>query len=123
MFCKLAVTVANDLIFVELGSRQQSFFLSFCCAGFSLAVGSGAYSLAVVHGLLTVVVPLVAESASRHVGSVAVAPGLWSSGSVLVASGLSCPAARGIFPDEGLNLRILHWQVDSLPLRYFTKIL
>ena len=27
MFYKLAVTVANDLIFVELGSRQQSFFL------------------------------------------------------------------------------------------------
>ena len=86
-------------------------------------MGSGAYSLAVVHGLLTVVVSLVAEPASRHVGSVAAAPGLWSSGSVLVASGLSCPAACGIFPDEGSNLRLLHWQVDSLPLRCFTLIL
>ena len=28
----------------------------------------------------------------------------------------SCPVAWGIFPDQGLNLRLLHWQVDSLPL-------
>ena len=28
------------------------------------------------------------------------------------AHGLSCPAACVIFPDQGLNLRPLHWQVD-----------
>ena len=35
---------------------------------------------------------------------------------VVVAQGLSCSAARGIFPDQGLNLSPLHWQVDSYPL-------
>ena len=39
--------------------------------------------------------------------SVTVAPGL--SG---VAHGLSCPAAYGIFPDQELNPRALHWQAD-----------
>ena len=26
--------------------------------------------------------------------------------------------ARGVFPDQGLNLRPLHWQADSLPLSH-----
>ena len=30
--------------------------------------------------------------------------------------GLRCSAACGIFLDQGLNLCLLHWQVDSLPL-------
>ena len=34
-------------------------------------------------------------------------------GSVVVAHGLSCSAACGVFPDQGLNPRPLHWQVDS----------
>ena len=36
--------------------------------------------------------------------------------SVVEAHGLSCPAARGIFLDQGLNLCPLHWQVQSYPL-------
>ena len=35
--------------------------------------------------------------------------------SVVVAHGLSCSAACGIFLDQGSNLCLLHWQVDSLP--------
>ena len=38
--------------------------------------------------------------------------------SVVVAHGLSCSAARGIFPDQGSNLCPLHWQADSQPLRH-----
>ena len=34
-----------------------------------------------------------------------------------MAHGLSCSAARGIFPDQGSNPCPLHWQVDSYPLR------
>ena len=45
--------------------------------------------------------------------SVAVAPGFSSTGSVVVVCGLSHPAARGIFPDQGLNSCLLHWQADS----------
>ena len=33
-----------------------------------------------------------------------------------MAHGLSCSAAFGIFLDQGSNLRLLHWQVDFLPL-------
>ena len=40
------------------------------------------------------------------------AHGLWSAGSVAVVLGLSCPAACGIFPDQGLNPCPLHWQAE-----------
>ena len=36
--------------------------------------------------------------------------------SAVVARGLSCSAACGIFPDQGLNLWSLRWQADSYPL-------
>ena len=39
-------------------------------------------------------------------------------GSVVVAHGLSCSAACGIFPDQGSNPCPLHWQADSQPLRH-----
>ena len=66
-----------------------------CCVGLSLAVVSGGYSLVV--GLLIVVAPLAADHGIRahklhelqHVGSVAVAPGPWSTGSIVVVRGLS----------------------------------
>ena len=41
------------------------------------------------------------------------APGLWSAGSVVVAYGLSCSEAYGIFPEQGLKLCPLHRQADS----------
>ena len=31
---------------------------------------------------------------------------------------LICPAACGIFPDQGLNPCLLYWQADSSPLRH-----
>ena len=37
-------------------------------------------------------------------------------GSAVVVCGLSCPELCGIFPDQWLNPRPLHWQVSSLPL-------
>ena len=37
-------------------------------------------------------------------------------GSGVVAVGLSCSMACGIFPDQGWNLCLLHWQADSLAL-------
>ena len=35
-----------------------------------------------------------------------------------MAHGFSCPAACGIFPDQGSNSCLLHWQADSLPLSH-----
>ena len=36
-------------------------------------------------------------------------------GSAAVVPKFSCPMAGGIFPDQGLNLCLLHWQADSYP--------
>ena len=50
------------------------------------------------------------------VSSVVVVPGLQSTGSVVVAHGLSHSTACGVFPDQGLQPHLLHWQVESLLL-------
>ena len=44
---------------------------------------------------------------------IAVAPLGGAQALVVVARGLSCSAACGIFPDQGLNPFLLHWQEDS----------
>ena len=49
--------------------------------------------------------------------SVAVAPGSGAQASVAVARA-SCSEAGGIFPDQGSNPCLLHWQADSLPLSH-----
>ena len=46
------------------------------------------------------------------------AQALGARASVVVAQGLSCSAACGIFPDQGLNPCPLHWQADSYPMRH-----
>ena len=77
-----------------------------CCArAFSSCSEQGLLFIA-VHGLLTVV-------ASRC-GCTAWALGAWAS--VVVAQGLSCTAACGVFLDQGSNPCPLQWQADSLPL-------
>ena len=52
------------------------------------------------------------------VGSVVVVPGLQSTGSVVVAHGLSFPMACRIFLDQGLNPCLLQWQANSLLLSH-----
>ena len=56
----------------------------------------------------------------RSMGSrqAAVARGLQSTGSAVVAHGPNCSAACGIFPDQGSNPCPLHWQADSQPLHH-----
>ena len=41
---------------------------------------------------------------------------LWSTGSGIVAHGLRCPVACGVFLDQGSNPCPLHWQADCQPL-------
>ena len=72
------------------------------CSDFSLVSESVGCSPVVVCGLLIVVIPLVAEH--RLAGTQA---------SVVVVSTLSCPAAYGIFWDQGPNQCLLQWQMDS----------
>ena len=52
------------------------------------------------------------------VASLVAEHGLEGTGTAVVARGLSFSKACGIFPDQGSNLRLLHWQVDSLPLSH-----
>ena len=94
-------------------------FVSAC--GLSLVAASGGYSQLWCMGFSLQWLLLLRSTGSRHVGfsscglraPVVVVCGLQSAGSVVVAHGLSCSAACGIFPNQGLNLCPLHWQVDS----------
>jgi len=45
-------------------------------------------------------------------------PGSMSTGSTVEVHGLRNSVACGIFQDQGSNPRLLHWQVDSLPLSH-----
>ena len=67
-----------------------SYLLIFGCIALS------GFSLVAVPRLLIVVASLVLEHR------------LWSLGSTVVAHGVSCPAACGIFPDQGSNPGPLH---------------
>ena len=84
--------------------------------GLSSSCSEWGCSLIAAYGLLIVVASLVVEHglSARGLSSCS----SQSTGSVLVAHKLSCSAACGIFPDQGSNLCLLHWQADSLPLRH-----
>ena len=69
--------------------------------GLFLAVLSGGPSPVAVYRPPTVVASLVAACE------------LQSAGSVVVVLGPSCPSTCAIFPEQGLNLHLLHWQADS----------
>ena len=72
--------------------------------GFSLVAASGGLLFLAVCGLLIAV---------GFSSSVVAAQGLQSTVPVVMADGLVCLVAYGIFPNRGLNLCPLHWQVDS----------
>ena len=74
--------------------------------GLSLVAASGGHSSSRC-GDLSLSRPLLLRSTGSR-----------RAGSVVVAHGLSCSAACGIFPDQGSNPCSLHWQADSQPLRH-----
>ena len=72
-------------------------FVAVC--GIYLAAESQGYCLVAVYNLLIVVASLLWSTASRCAGFSS-----WQRvGLVVVARGLSCPTACGIFPDQGSN--------------------
>ena len=79
--------------------------LRFCARAFS-SCGKRGHSSSRCTGLLLSRPLLLRSTGPRRAGS------------VIVAYGLSCSAARGIFPDQGSNPCPLHWQEDSQPLRH-----
>ena len=96
------------------------------CAGSLLlhglfsSCGKQGVLLSQVHGPLTVVVFLVVEHGpSGMTTSVAATYGLSSCGSRVLEQRLSsCSMACRIFLDQGMNLCLLHWQADSLPISH-----
>ena len=52
-------------------------------------------------------------SVVQLLGSIVAVPGPQSTGSTVVGHRLSCSEACGIFPDQGLNPCLLHWQAVS----------
>ena len=72
------------------------------CMGAFFSYGARGLLFFVMLGLLLAVASLVTENGLYDV---------WVS--VIGEHGLSCPAASGILPTQGLNLCPLHWQTDS----------
>ena len=97
-----------------------------CCTGLSLDAANEGSSLVAECGLsLQWLLPLRSTGSEAHgrqqsqpAGSAVAAPRLWSTDSVVVAHGLCCSVACPIFPDQGLNPCLLHWQAGSLPLNH-----
>ena len=83
-----------------------------CCAQAFSSCGEQGLLLVAAHRLLIAVPSLVEHGLqARRLQQ------LWCVGSVaVVAHGLSCSTACGIFPDQGSNPCPLHWQADSYPL-------
>ena len=105
----------GNTVFHSVGTFSVSIIIFKClfifgCAGFSVLLGffsscsEQGYSPVLVLGLLT-------EVASSCRGARA----LGSTCSVVAVHRLRCSEARGIFPDQGLNPCLLHWQGDSPP--------
>ena len=94
-----------------------------CCTDFSLVAASRGYSLGVVLGLPIAVASLT-DAGSKALrrqelgltGSAVAAPGLWSTGSVVVVYQLSCFVPFLILLDQESNPCLLLWQANSLPL-------
>ena len=70
-----------------------------------------AASIAVLHGLYGAWASAVAACGLHTCGSQAL-----KHSSLVMAHGLSCSITYGIFPAQGSNLHLLHWQADSSPL-------
>ena len=117
----IVYTCLNIYIYIYLINLFLAAWGLRCCVRAFSSCSERGLLFVVVHGLLIVVASLVAEHGLQarglqqlwHEGSVVVARGLQSAGSVVVAHELSCSAACAIFLDQGSNLCSLDWQADS----------
>ena len=110
--CLINITLILKVFFLTLDFFFLIFIYLWLCwvfvsvRGLSLVVASGGHSSLWCAGLSLSRPLLFQSTGSRRAGS------------VTVAHGPSCSAARGIFPDQGSNPCPLHWQADSQPLRH-----
>ena len=97
--------------FLIISTFNYYLFIGLCWVfvsvqGLPLVAASGGHSSSRCAGLSLSRPLLLRSTGSRRAGS------------VIVAHGLSCSAACGIFPDQGSNPCPLHWQADSQPLHH-----
>ena len=109
--CRRVLSKAAVLFFFFRMRLLINLFIYLCWVfisvrGLSLVVASGGHSSSRCAGLSLSRSLLLRSTGSRRTGS------------VVVAHGPICSAACGIFPDQGSNLCLLHWQADSQPLRH-----
>ena len=88
-----------------------------CWASFSLVVKSGGDSWVAVCRPLTVAASLAVETGPQCAGFSGCRS--WAlEHSLFVVAGFSCCLTCRIFPNQGLNPCLLHWQADSLALNH-----
>ena len=110
LFPSLATISLFNTIFSKVFFFNYLFIYLWMCwvfvsvQGLSLVAASGGHSSSRCTGLSLSWLLLLRSTGSRRAGS------------VIVAHGPSCSVACGIFPDQGSNPCLLHWQADSQPL-------
>ena len=109
----LYIVFLNLLFFFYFWLHTVFVFFSFslrlvfvAALGLSLVEASGGHSSLQCTGFSLRWLLLLRSTGSRHAGS------------VVVVHGFHRSAACGIFPDQGSNPCLLHWQADSQPLRH-----
>ena len=78
-----------------------------CCAAFALVGYGGGWAAAAERWLLAAAACPAVERRLQGLRA-----------SIVVTRELSCTMARGIFLGQGMNLCLLHWQANSLPLSH-----
>ena len=118
----------NQTVFEDIGRQNFRSQISFpfiilfiyawLCRCFSSCSKQGLLFVA-VQGLLTVMASLALQHRfSGALASVVAVSELQHTGSVVVAHWISCSVACGIFPGQGQNPCLLHWQADSILLSH-----
>ena len=110
------VIVASDSVILKILYLFLAVLGLCCCADFSLVAAIRATLSLWCVGFSLRWWLLVRSLGFRARGLGSCDSWALNTGSVVVAHGLSCSAACGIFLDQELNSCLLHWQADSLPL-------
>ena len=107
----MSTVVAQEIIFIVLFIFYFWLCFVFVAAReLSRVAASQASPPVVVHGLLTQGLLLLQSLGFRCTGFSSCGHG-----------GLSCPAPHGIFLDQGSNLYLLPWRVDSYSYYYLIE--
>ena len=122
LISKLMLPLSIEYLYIDSWGFKKIILFIFGCAGSSLLHGlflvaaSGGHSLVAVLNFSFKWLLFLQRTGSRAPGFQQMhLPGSRSAGSIVVVHMLSCPRACEIFPDQGSNPCLLHWQADSLP--------